>query len=548
MDYLPLNVIGKCVASDDELFANMGAAIARGLPEISDKAPAHDGVIAICGSGPSIAGQLDIIRKMQKAGTPLVAVKDCHDWLLENGVVPDYAFAIDPQVHRWNCFKRKNHTTQYMIASQCNPSMFEHLEGYKVTIWHPYITKGQTHPKNKMVIGGATTSGLRAIALFYVMGWRHFALFGLDSSLDDKKLRVNGDGVKEGDSINEVRIDPEGQTFYCNPAMALQAQHFQNYYDWLPDAQFYPYGHGLLQAMIRKREQNLLELTSLHVHRGDTNARVSFIHSGGVDSASYRYRAAIPAAEIGASLKDLTADTLIFGKPQPQELMQIARAKARGAWVVVDFCDDHFDWMHYADALRMADVVTCPTAAMAAIIKGLGREAIVVPDPYEYPMVLPHCTGINLLWFGNSVNFESIRRVGPTLEDYPLRVVSNVKGTVPWSKETMLREFLAADIVILPATDAYKSNNRALESIRQGCYVVAEPHPSLMDIPGIWIGDIKEGIEWTRHNLSEANQRVSTAQKYVMENYSPKTVSLAWKIAMQRPTTSDAAAKSGTDG
>ncbi len=121
MDYLPLNVIGKCLASDEELFANMDAAIERGLPEISDKAPAHDGVIAICGSGPSIAGQLDIIRKMQKAGTPIVAVKDCHDWLLENGVIPDYAFAIDPQVHRWNCFKRKNHTTQYMIASQCNP-------------------------------------------------------------------------------------------------------------------------------------------------------------------------------------------------------------------------------------------------------------------------------------------------------------------------------------------------------------------------------------------------------------------------------------------
>jgi hypothetical protein len=45
--------------------------------------------------------------------------------------------------------------------------------------------------------------------------------------------------------------------------------------------------------------------------------------------------------------------------------MDMARAKARGAWVVVDFCDDHFDWLHYQEALRLADAVTCSTNEMA---------------------------------------------------------------------------------------------------------------------------------------------------------------------------------------
>jgi hypothetical protein len=38
--------------------------------------------------------------------------------------------------------------------------------------------------------------------------------------------------------------------------MALQAEHFQTYYDYLPDAVFNGHGHGLIQAIIRKRAEN----------------------------------------------------------------------------------------------------------------------------------------------------------------------------------------------------------------------------------------------------------------------------------------------------
>jgi L-amino acid N-acyltransferase YncA len=45
--------------------------------------------------------------------------------------------------------------------------------------------------------------------------------------------------------------------------MALQAEHFQTYYDYLPDAQYYGFGHGLIQAIIKKREENAVELQAL---------------------------------------------------------------------------------------------------------------------------------------------------------------------------------------------------------------------------------------------------------------------------------------------
>jgi uncharacterized Rossmann fold enzyme len=543
MSSLPLKITGKCVAEDETLFANMDAAIARGYPQVREAQPAKSGAILLVASAPSVKGQLELIKKMKAAGSPIVAIKGAHDWLIDNGVIPDYALAIDPQEHRI-AFYKPQPNVHYMIASQCHPAMFDNLDGYQVTLWHPYVKKGQDRPKNCMLIGGGTTSGLRAISLFYVLGYRQFELFGFDSCNDGELLRVNGEGLKEGDKLIEVKIDPQGETFYCNTAMALQAEHFQTYYDYLPDATFNGHGRGLIQAIIKKREQNMMELGGIIDVKANLNDRTSFIHWGNKNAASWRYRAKIPSGD-WATLNDLTADTLIFAKPQASELMDMARAKARGAWVVVDFCDDHFDWLHYQEALRLADAVTCSTNEMARRIKELGRDATVIADPYEFPEMPPHYAGINLLWFGHHVNRDSLQRILPDLEGYPLRVVSNFEGAIPWSKETMLEEFARADIVVIPTTASYKSANRAIEAIRQGCFVVAEPHPALEGFP-IYIGNIKEGIEWTKQQ--NMNKLISKAQKFVTAEFSPQILIDKWKSATKRPTTLDADKRNGTVG
>lgn len=245
--------------------------------------------------------------------------------------------------------------------------------------------------------------------------------------------------------------------------------------------------------------------------------------------ASYRYRAQTPARELGASINDLSADVLVYCKPAEEELDEARRAQDRGAKVIADFCDDHFDaHSHYEKFARTADAVTCPTREMTRRIPVL---ATVIPDPYEYPKVLPHCSGNKVLWFGHGVNIESLLRVMPKITA-PLKVVSNVPWASPWSFEGMLREFLEADIVILPATAGYKSPNRALEAIRQGCFVVAEPHPSIENFP-IWIGDINEGIEWASQNQAQANERTRLAQSYI-ERYSPRTVCDAWRDLLEK--------------
>jgi hypothetical protein len=209
---------------------------------------------------------------------------------------------------------------------------------------------------------------------------------------------------------------------------------------------------------------------------------------------------------------------------------------------------DHFDQQLYQRMLQYADYVTCPTEAMKARIAH--PDVTVILDPYEFDEEAPHCNGNKVLWFGHGTNFKTLIPLLPQIFA-PLTVVSNIPLAMPWSLETMVEQFALNDIVILPATADYKSPNRAVEAIRQGCFVVAEPHPALTDFPGIWIGDIPKGIEWASQNPLQANAWTRRAQKWVKEKYSPRIQADAWKSLFTRAksrSTSEAAASTGRAG
>lgn len=252
---------------------------------------------------------------------------------------------------------------------------------------------------------------------------------------------------------------------------------------------------------------------------------ISFIHAGGPRMASYRYRVDIPAKSLDAEINKYPADILIFAKPMPSEVELARRAQADGHKVVVDFCDDHFDEWHYEEMADIADLVTCSTPVLAERIP---KPCYVVPDTYEFPEIEPHCQGAKLLWFGHKVNGASLE---PFRNLPNLCIVSNLQGAIPWSLDALDEELRTADIVLMPATANYKSPNRTLEAIRMGCFVVAEPHPAINDFP-IWIGDIKEGIEWASQNAEKANAMTRQAQAFVREKYSPAIQASAWRTAL----------------
>lgn len=243
-------------------------SLSLGLREYHPALISHDGTFVVCGSGPSLPQFTEEIREEQRNGRPICAVKGAHDHLVEHGILPDLYVCVDPQ-DRTNGIQRKNERTTYLLASRCHPAMFEHLKGHRVVLWHslsfktPPGVETMTHEeilalvkppelRSRFLVGGGTTSGLRAVFLGRTMGFRRFVLYGFDSCLapDGKTKRFTGE---QAGHIEDRIVG--GKRFLCNGAMALQAEEFQELYNAIPDATFEVKGDGLIAAIIAERKR-----------------------------------------------------------------------------------------------------------------------------------------------------------------------------------------------------------------------------------------------------------------------------------------------------
>jgi hypothetical protein len=260
----------KIVKIDVSQFGAAGQHIAaiqrnsqRGLPELAPSVIAHDGTMVLVGSGHSLPTFIEEIREQQAKGRTICAIKGSHDLLCEHGIIPDLFVSIEPRDRRGN-LKHKNEHTVYLLASRVSPEVFDHLDGCKVMIWHSAGHQSEnevtlkTAGKN-LILGGGSTSGLRAIALGYCyFGFRNFILYGYDSC-------NAADGTKRFDgSMTGITHPPifvgEGEhrkgPFICNMAMAAQAEEFQLCtYGLFPDIHIEARGNGLIAAIIEERKR-----------------------------------------------------------------------------------------------------------------------------------------------------------------------------------------------------------------------------------------------------------------------------------------------------
>lgn len=233
-------------------------------------------------------------------------------------------------------------------------------------------------------------------------------------------------------------------------------------------------------------------------------------------------------------MNDPTADTLVCAKPLPEDVNTAIRAKREGRRVLVDYCDDHFERAEYGVLLHLADAVICASAVLADRVRALRPDigVTVIAEPYEFPERLPHAQRAGVLWFGHAVNAAGYRRAVELLYPYPVTAVSNLPGTIPWSLEMLASAFAQCGIVVLPQMAPHKTANRAVEAIRQGCAVVAEPHPSLKGFPGLYIGGLSEGVAWVMAHPEMANHRTRLAQQYVRDRFSPTTIAAQWAAVL----------------
>lgn len=259
--------------------------------------------------------------------------------------------------------------------------------------------------------------------------------------------------------------------------------------------------------------------------------KVSFL-TFGPEIASSRYRQLIPSAQLQSLGVEVGpgGDILVCAKHGwPLNLIEGYEK------VVFDVCDDHFktsDDSFYHAMIGRADRTVCNSAAMQwKIWKETGKTAHIIPDPYEMAEREPSF-GDGLLWFGHESNLGDLYREVPNLKGYKLAVVSKavVPGITPWSPQTCQDALDNCAVVILPTgRSPCKSANRMIEAIRRGKFVVANPLPAYAEFePFMWIGDIREGVDWAIENEGEILDRVKAAQDYVRDKYSPETIGKMW--------------------
>jgi len=269
-----------------------------------------------------------------------------------------------------------------------------------------------------------------------------------------------------------------------------------------------------------------------------------FVHRSGPSCASYRYRAAIPAQAIGATVNGGEAQALIFSKPTPDDLTLAKAMKADGLKIIADFGDDHFNhatWGPvYREMVGLADALVVPTDNMASrITKYFGcTVTAVIPDPYEEPLSTPHANGASrFLWYGHQINLKELSPWMEYLTDLDLTVVTGENhhwkaDYLKWTPAIQTEQLHRANIVLIPTRKGveYKSANRLVNALRAGCFPVCGDHiPSYHEFRQVaWVGNFSTGIKWAQAEANHLNDLVAEGQEYI-KKFSPETVGAQWR-------------------
>lgn len=253
--------------------------------------------------------------------------------------------------------------------------------------------------------------------------------------------------------------------------------------------------------------------------------------------ASARYRSLMPAAELKSLGIGEGRDVLVVSK-HGWDWDVITRGYRK---VIYDVCANHFVTHlrdHYLAACAQADAVVAASEEMARIVKHhTGRDAWVIPDPYEERQCEPHI-GPHLFWHGHVANAREIVPWVQEFDDRDWTLITGGGTRLPmgfeqWSLERMDQAFSECGLIVLPYIGHPESTaNRAVNAIRRGLFPVCGPLPALGEL-GVWQGHIGDGVRWAAQNESEAMRRVARMQEYVAERFAPRVIGMRWKTVLE---------------
>ena len=238
--------------------------------------PVRRGKMIVVGSAPSVLQYIDTIREFKRdPENKVFTANRAHDLLIKNGVIPDGALVFEIEKRAYEFLAGPHPDCTYYICSICDPYAFDQLKNNRCFVWHCWSDiwehekalregfgkrkeAGQLPPP--LLVGGGFTTFLRTLTLGYVIGFRDFELFGVDSSFEGDHSHFFGTPDYGGDvmpcyakTAPETPDNPKGLKLYNSKAYLIrQADEFKQHCDaWHKDFKMRVWGHGLLPDIHR---------------------------------------------------------------------------------------------------------------------------------------------------------------------------------------------------------------------------------------------------------------------------------------------------------
>lgn len=245
------NVVGNMPR--EKRFANVEINSARPNVPWVKEVPAHDEHAVLVGGGPSAADFLIEIRNRATQGQDIFALNGAASWLAQHGLIPECQVIFDARAQNRR-FVRPIAAHQFLIASQCDPVIFDILADEDVRLFHHDEDGIRDHFRgNTILIGGGVTVGLTAMVLVYALGYRRLHLYGYDSS--DRDGASHAYSQDEAGPENERRQVWVGRKmFSVSQGMYAQAMAFPQVAQALIDrgCTITVHGSGLLPEIVRE--------------------------------------------------------------------------------------------------------------------------------------------------------------------------------------------------------------------------------------------------------------------------------------------------------
>jgi hypothetical protein len=245
--------IGHVNTRPEIVDAQVLANIAAGWNHIAPMQEQSRETVLLAG-GPSLNDCIDDIRALREEGAVLVTVNGSYKWAIDHGLTPSAQIVLDAREFNARFVEPTLPLCQYLIASQCHPSVLANLPKERTHLWHCGISEecikavvdgtGSYYP-----IPGGSTVVLRALPLLRMVGLSKIHIFGFDSCLMHDSH--HGYEQTENDGQPSMPVTCGGRTFQCLPWMVAQATEFIDMIKFMADnIELAVYGDGLIAQII----------------------------------------------------------------------------------------------------------------------------------------------------------------------------------------------------------------------------------------------------------------------------------------------------------